>query len=212
MTNPVKYLLSMTPTWYIKELKEQIRAAVHDSSHYASLQYPGPAEPHARGQLRHYSLAKALSETAKVCRLPYTTNRTSPSGGCYTLLEIGRISLGLGNVQHQYNRMPRKTKYRENLAAKNAWLCPIQLDLFQDTKDPPRGDIFAMTLVSVDRLNPTIVKWAGIGIPTPDLTGWIALRSLDELIRIAASPKFDEPGPKTSLVEIKDEAMPKLKY
>lgn len=211
MIDPVKYLLSMTHTWCIRELKEQIRSAIHDSSHYASIQYPGPAEPHARGQLRHYSLAKALNETAEVCRLPYTANQTSPSGGCYALVEIGRISLGLGNVQNQYNRMPRKTTFRKNLAAKNAWLCPVQLDLFREIKDPPQGDIFAMIIVSVDRFKPTIVKWAGIGIPTPDLSGWIALRSLDELIRLGTSSKFNEPRPIEPLIEIKDEAMPKLK-
>ena len=212
MTDPVKYLLSMMHTWYIRELKEQINAAVYDSSQYASRQYPGPAEPHARGQLRHHSLAKALSETAKVCRLPCTVRQTSPPGGCYTLVEIGRMSLGLGNVNHQFNKMPRKTKFRKRLAAKNAWLCPVQLNLFFRVEDPPEGEIFAMIIVSVDRSDPMKVEWAGIGIPTPDLSGWVALRSLDELIRLGASPEFNEPGLRDQLVEIKDEAIPKLKH
>lgn len=216
MIDPVRYLLSALTLSCIRELKEQVSGAVDDASRFANRMYPGPAESQARGQLRHHSLEKALEGTAEACGLPSSVQQTSPSGGNYTMIVINllylRLLLGRGNVQRFDNSMPRKTKFRKELALLNAWMCPVQLDLFRKVKDPPKGEIYALLLVSVDPLRPEKVKWAGIGIPTPDLSGWIALASLDELILLGASLEPKRQRRRRPTAKIEDEAMPKLKF
>ena len=211
MFDPFDYILSVMSARGIRELKEQTHAAMHESCQLASQRFPGRAEVRDRGHLRHGSLEQALRKTAEMCGFPHQVLPTDPSGGFYTIVEVGGLTLGRGNVQSNRDCMPRKTKFRKALAARNAWLCPFQLDLFEELQEPKTGEIYAMLVVSFDQTNPSFPTWTGIGIPAPKLCSWIGLMSLDGLIRRGTSPE----GPGTewneSSVLIKDEAMPKLK-
>lgn len=133
---------------------------------------------------------------------------TSPKGACYSVVERDGNFMIRSNVLSHCGQ-PRPTKFRRRWSTLNEWLSPWQIDLFDTDRPQPEPDNMCAMLVVTASKNgdPMLPAFAGIGIPSHDLSTWIKLSSIEYIIALYNAPAEQQDAP----VDIVDRAVPKLK-
>ncbi|MBV8737915.1 MAG: hypothetical protein JO007_11790, partial [Alphaproteobacteria bacterium] len=137
---------------------------------------------------------------------------TAPAGGRYSLVEGGGVVLIRSNIQSHCGP-PRATAFRRQWAAVNAWLNPLQLDLLQQAPVPPRDRMCGMLVITAHSRwgEPTVPAYVGLGIPNADLTNWVRLIAITDLLALYHDTDVAARKPSEAPVKIKDMAVPRLK-
>jgi hypothetical protein len=181
-------------------------------AHKESEKFDKPERPNMLGQLRHAHSEQAFRDAANLSGLDVSTLFTKPAGGCYSLVSSGGVILIRGNIQAHCG-IPKPTVFRKKRASVNAWLDPVQLDVFQKVADPDKSYLCAMIVSTYGPkgTDQTIPAFMGIGTPNERFTGWKLLKSFEEIsalyhdLDVAARTVYEEE------IEVKDIAVPMLK-
>lgn len=198
------------PATFFQSLSEEMDAAFARALRTTTDQIAPPERRSALGQLRHFCAEQGFRAAASAAGLNTHVPDTLPKGACYSVVEGEGIFMIRANVLAHCG-LPRPTIFRKRWALLNGWLSPTQIDLFEPNLPPPSPDrLCAMLVVTASKDGDIDVPaFVGVGIPSADLSCWLALEPVARLVaryHDAAAPK-----PAEAAVEIKDRAMPKLK-
>jgi len=167
-----------------------------------------PERKNALGQMRHCLSEEGFRAAGQAAKLGVHVPDTEPKGSRYSVVESAGIFMVRSNVL-SHCQQPRPTVFRRRWSSLNEWLRPSQIDLFNPSEDgPPKDRMCAMVVTTAGRNgDPQVPMFAGIGIPTADLSTWISLTALSDIIALynKATEQTETP------VDIVDRAVPKLK-
>ena len=173
---------------------------------------PEPERQAARSQLRHALMEKNFRRAARNAGYETQACPTDPRGSHYSLVTSKGVYLIRCNIQ-KHCGIPRATKFRKERAAVNAWLDPLQLNLFFNSVKPPADWLCAMLVVTAysQHGDSSLPAYVGLGVPRADLSNWVSLVSLTDLISryhdLQTAAQTTEEAP----IQVKDNAVPKLK-
>lgn len=206
--DPIARLVQAWPETFFRALGEEVDAAFAQAHRLTAERIAPPERRGALGQLRHFMAEDGFRAAGKAAGLNVHVPDTSPKGGCYSVVERDGNFMIRSNVLSHCGQ-PRPTKFRRRWSTLNEWLSPWQIDLFdRDRPQPSTDNMCAMFVVTVSRNgDPMLPAFAGIGIPSHDLSSWIRLVSLRDIISLYNAPAEQ----KDASVDIADRAVPKLK-
>lgn len=212
MTDPIQRVLDHCPLAFFQGLAEQIDAAFAKALRVTRQHYDEPERANMLGQARHACCEEAFRAAAQDAGLATVAPHTEPAGGRYSLVSHAGVHLIRGNVQVHCGP-PRPTRFRSAWAALNAWLDPVQLDLLRSVPVPPSDRLCGMIVVTANRRNgdPSIPAFVGLGIPRCDLSEWVVLEPIQKLLARYHDLDTKTHTPPEAPVQIKDQAMPRLK-
>lgn len=206
--DPIARLVQAWPETFFRSLAEEIDAAFAKAHSLTAEKIAPPERRGALGQLRHFLSEDGFRSAGRAAGLIVHVPDTSPKGGCYSVVERDGNFMIRSNVLSHCGQ-PRPTKFRRRWSTLNEWLSPWQIDLFDtDRPQPAQDNMCAMLVVTASKNgNPMLPAFVGIGIPSHDLSTWIRLASIEDIIALYNAPAEQKDAP----VDIADRAVPKLK-
>jgi hypothetical protein len=212
MSDPLSRVLKAYPAVFFKRLMEHMDAAFATAHRLTHRHYSEPERANMLGQSRHACCEAGFRLAARDAGLEPVTPHTEPAGGRYSLVNASDVYLIRCNVQVHYGP-PRPTKFRNEWAALNSWLEPLQLDLLRAVPVPPSDKLCGMVVVTASKRNgdPTVPAFVGLGIPRADLSEWIALEPINRLLGRYHDRETSVRTPREATVQVKDQAVPRLK-
>jgi hypothetical protein len=211
MTDPILKIIEIIPREFFRALQENLDAAFVRADALATKNFAEPERLAMRGQHRHALCEDALRSAATGAGISAVAAYTEPAGARFSLITHQGISLIRSNIQVHCGT-PRPTRFRKQFAAMNAWLRPVQTDLFRTFQPPPTDKLCGIIVATINRHgDQTLPAFVGLGVPFPDLSGWLAFEPIHKVM--ARYQGFDAEqdvglGP---VVKVIDKAMPKLK-
>jgi len=212
MSDPITRILGSYPAGFFRHVLESADAGFGEAWTLAARHAEEPERANMLGQLRHARCEAGFRQAARENGLAVVAPHTTPAGGRYSLVEAGDIYLIRSNIQRHCGP-PRPTAFRQQWAAMNAWLSPHQLDLLHDTAVPAPDRLCGMLVITSHprRGEQTIPAYVGLGIPNADLSNWIRLIPVTELLGLYHAADAVARMPSEAPIEIKDAALPRLK-
>jgi hypothetical protein len=212
MSDSIGRILRSYPASFFLQILEYADAGFGEAWTLASRHSEEPERANMLGQLRHARCEVGFRKAARDNGLSVFAPHTEPAGGRYSLVEGGGVYLIRSNIQRHCGP-PRATAFRQRWAEMNAWLEPLQLDLLQRATVPSCDRLCGMLVITAHprRGEPTIPAYVGLGIPNTDLSDWIRLIALTDLLALYHDADSAARKPVEAAVEIKDVAVPRLK-
>ena len=212
MSDPIARILGIYPAGFFRHVLESADAGFGEAWTLTARHAEEPEHANMLGQLRHARCEAGFRQAARENGLPVFAPHTTPAGGRYSLVEAGGIYLIRSNIQRHCGP-PRPTAFRQQWATMNAWLSPRQLDMLQESVEPARDRLCGMLVITSHprRGEQTIPAYVGLGIPTSDLSSWIRLIPVTELLGLYHAADAAARTPSETPIEIKDAAVPRLK-
>lgn len=213
---------------FIKKLAAQLDIIIPRASEVAKQDCAKVHFPYLRGQLMYFYLEAVLKSIAESNGIPVKPSYVRRLGGAYHIAKFPNIDLGCCVLQEQ-RLLPRKSKYQKMLASQNRWIEPPLFDAFDDALKPTKlisstemdcqrslfedvaasieRRLYMMIIAFHDQGRSNSLKFAGFGIPRPDLSGWIDRMSFEEVLALhGVAPTSPDTMP-----EVTDKATPMLK-
>ena len=212
MTNPINRIVQCLPGEFFQALLEQMDAAFARALSLTRKHYEEPEQFMMLGQNRHAFCEEAFRVAAETAVLSNVSAHTEPAGARFSLVTHGDVSLIRSNVQVHCG-LPRPSKFRQEFAALNAHLSPLQNDLFADVVVPSAERICGMVVVTANRrgYDQSVPAFAGLGVPRSDLTGWISLAPITTILARYHDVDAAAHRQPEIQVEVRDRAVPRLK-
>ena len=211
MSDPIARVLKAFPKAFFQYLVENLNVAFVDAYRMTRQYCAEPERLNMLGQARHAFCEKAFREAAKDSDLQAIVLPTKPAGGCYSLVTHEDVHLIRGNVQ-KHCGLPRATRFRKERAQINAWLDRFQYDLLREVTEPSSDQLCAMIVVTAypHHYDPSIPAFVGLGVPRSDMSEWVVLEPIQNLL--ARYHDFDPKSPTPSGTPVvEDRAVPVLK-
>lgn len=212
MSDPIDRILRAFPAQFFRQVQEYADAAFAEALMLTRRHAEEPEQANMLGQHRHARCEAGFRQAAFENQLTFHAPHTQPAGGRYSLVSTEGVYLVRSNVQRHCGT-PRWTSFRQEWAALNQWLDPVQPDLLR-VVSPPRADRLCGMLVITShprRGDPSIPAFVGLGIPRADLSDWKVLLSLGELLARYHDIDAEIRKPKEAPVHVKDRAVPRLR-
>ena len=212
MSDPIARILGSYPSGFLRQMLEAADAGFGEAWALASRHAEEPERANMLGQLRHSCCEAGFRRAARDNGLTVFAPHTKPAGGRYSLVEGGGVYLIRGNIQRHCGP-PRPTSFRQQWAAVNAWLDPLQLDLLRSVTSPSDARLCGILVISSHprRSAATIPAYVGLGIPNAELTDWVRLIAVTDLLALYHDADAAARTPGEAPVAIKDVAVPRLK-
>lgn len=212
MSDPLARILLGFPPSFFRQVAEYADAGFGEAWSLASRHADEPERANMLGQHRHARCESGFRRSAKDNDLKVLAPHTKPAGGRYSLVEGGGVYLIRSNIQRHCGT-PRPTAFRQRWAELNAWLKPTQLDLLQETAKPSSDRLCGMLVITSHNRHgdQTVPAYVGLGIPNPELTDWVKLIAINDLLALYHDADAAAHTPKEAPVEVKDVAVPRLK-
>lgn len=212
MSDSITRILGSYPAPFFREVLESADTGFGEAWILASRHAEDPERANMLGQLRHTRCEAGFRAAARNNGLAVFAPHTEPAGGRYSLIEGGGVYLIRSNIQRHCGP-PRATAFRQQWAAVNAWLDPLQLDLLRPAVPPARDRMCGMLVITTHprRGEPTVPAYVGLGIPNASLTDWVRLIAIPDLLALYHDADAAARSPAEAPVEIKDVAVPRLK-
>jgi len=212
MSDPIPRILASYPAGFFRQVLEAADAGFAEAWTLALRHAEEPEQANILGQLRHSCCEAGFRRAARDHELAVFAPHTEPAGGRYSLIEGGGVYLVRSNIQRHCGP-PRPTAFRQQWAEVNAWLDPLQLDLLREAIRPSSERLCGMLVITSHprRGEPSIPAYVGLGIPNAELTDWIRLIAISDLLALYHDADAATRTPREAPVEIKDAAMPRLK-
>ena len=212
MSNPIDRIHESYPAGFFRQILEYADAGFGEAWTLASRHAEEPERANMLGQLRHARCEAGFRQAARDNGLKVLAPHTKPAGGRYSLVEGGGVYLIRSNIQRHCGP-PRATAFRQQWAAMNAWLNPLQLDLLNPATAPSTDRMCGMLVITSHprRGEPTVPAYVGLGIPNAGLTDWVRLIAVTDLLALYHDADAAARKPVEAPVEIKDVAVPRLK-
>jgi hypothetical protein len=209
---PIDRVVSAYPAKFFQSLLENVDAGFMKAAKLTEQNIAEPERVGTLGQLRHACTEEAFRGAAQDSGVTALAPHTEPAGGRFSLVSSGGVYLIRSNIQAHCGS-PRPSRFRKQWALLNAWLDPVQLSLLETVEDPPSDRLCGMLVVSASGKfgDPTVPAFVGLGIPSADLSAWKFLRPLTEVLALYHDRETELRTPFEAPVEIKDQAVPKLK-
>jgi hypothetical protein len=210
--DPIARILRSYPSGFFLELLEAADAGFAEAWTLASRHTEEPEHANMLGQLRHSCCEAGFRRAARDNGLTVLAPHTEPAGGRYSLVERGGVYLVRSNIQRHCGP-PRPTGFRHQWAAINAWLDPVQFDLLRQAVPPASDRLCGMLVItSHPRWGEQMVPaYVGLGIPNADLTDWVHLIAVPDLLALYHDADAAVRSPREASIEIKDAVVPRLK-
>ena len=212
MTEPINRIVQCLPREFFQALLEQMDAAFTRALGLTRRHYQEPEQFMMLGQNRHAFCEEAFRVAAEAAALANVSAYTEPAGGRFSLVNHGEVSLIRSNVQVHCG-LPRPSKFRQEFAALNGHLSPVQNDLFEDVSTPSADRVCGMVVVTANRrgFDQSVPAFAGLGVPRSDLSSWISLEPITAILARYHDIDAAAHRPREVQVEVKDRAVPRLK-
>lgn len=212
MSAPIARILNSYPASFFRQSLEYADAGFGEAWALASRHVEEPERANMLGQLRHARCEAGFRKAARDNGLAVLAPHTNPAGGRYSLVEAGGIYLIRSNIQRHCGP-PRATAFRQQWAEVNSWLSPLQPDLLREIRSPSTDRMCGMLVITAHprRGEPTVPAFVGLGIPNADLTDWVRLIALTDLLALYHDADSAARKPSEAPVGVKDEAIPRLK-
>ena len=212
MSDPIARILGAYPAGFFRQTLEYADAGFSEAWILASRHSEEPERANMLGQLRHARCEAGFRKAARDNDLSVFAPHTDPAGGRYSLVEGGGIHLIRSNIQRHCGP-PRATAFRKQWAEVNAWLDPMQLDLLKHTLPPASDRLCGMLVITAHprRGEPTVPAYVGLGIPNADLSDWVRLIALTDLLALYHDADAATRKPVEAPIGVKDVAVPRLK-
>lgn len=212
MANPIDRILATYPAPFFRQTLENADAGFAEAWTLASRYADEPEQPNMLGQHRHARCEAGFRQAARENGLSVLAPHTKPAGGRYSLVEAGGIYLIRSNIQRHCGP-PRPTAFRRQWAEMNAWLNPVQLDMLRETGTLPANRMCGMLVITANTRwgDQTIPAYVGLGIPNADLSNWVHLIAVTDLLALYHDADAATRKPTEATLEVKDVAMPRLK-
>lgn len=212
MLDPIARVLGNYPAGFFRQILEYADAAFGEAWTLASRHSEEPEQANMLGQLRHARCEAGFRQAARDSGLSVFASHTEPAGGRYSLIEGGGVYLIRSNIQRHCGP-PRATTFRQQWAEVNAWLEPQQLDLLRQTVPPSSNRLCGMLVITAHprRGEPTIPAYVGLGIPNADLSEWVRLIAITDLLAMYHDADATTRKPVEAPIEIKDVVVPRLR-
>lgn len=213
MSDPIDRIRHTIPRVFFQSMLEQSDVAFMKAKLLVEQHIDEPERCNALGQFRHPLLEQGFRSAARDAELPVYVCDTEPPGSCYSLVKHKGVCLVRSNVQRHCGP-PRAAKFRMEQSRVNTWLDPPQPDLFTKVEKPPTDWLCGMLVTTAHEWggDQSVPAFVGLGIPYEDLSDWMRLMPLTELLSLYHDHETPPPPPKEPLVEVKDNAKPKLKH
>ena len=212
MSDPIARILGSYPAGFFRQSLEYADAGFGEAWTLASRHAEEPERANMLGQLRHARCEAGIRKAARDNDLKVLAPHTKPAGGRYSLIEGGGVYLIRSNIQRHCGP-PRATTFRQQWAAVNSWLDPLQPDLLRPTVPPASDRLCGMLVITAHprRGEQTVPAYVGLGIPNAALTDWVRLIALTDLLALYHDADAAARTPVEAAVEVKDVAVPRLK-
>jgi hypothetical protein len=212
MLDPIRRILDAFPAAFFRQIDEVVDASFAEAFTLAQRHVAEPERANILGQLRHARCEAGIRKAAQDVGINVYAPHTDPAGGRYSLVESHGVYLLRSNIQRHCGP-PRATAFRQQWASVNRWLSPSQLDLLRETAPPVRDRLCAMLVVSSHprRGDPSIPGYVGVGIPNDQLTDWLRLIPITDLLAMYHDADAVARTPSEAPVKPIDKAMPRLK-
>lgn len=206
----MKRLISAWPEHFFRSLQEEVDAGFAMAYRTAVEKVEAPERRQALGQMRHFRTEASFRAAGKLAGLNVHVPDTMPKGGTYSVVESADIYMLRANVL-TCKEPPRPTLFRRRWASINAYLSAVQCDLFSPRQpEPPKDRLTAFLVVTANRKgDQEVPAWVGIGIPNHDLSAWLSLSSISDIL--AAYSDAKKPAVEEAPVTVADRAQPKIK-
>ncbi len=213
LADPLVRLIQSVPAVFFQRTLEYTQDAFGEALALTNRHYELPERVAMLGQNRHARCEPAFRLAAQEGGMSVLTPHTEPVGGRYSVASSGAISIIRGNVQRHCGT-PRATKFRRQYAVVNRYLSAQQLDLLEQRPPPSPDRLCAMLVVTAHSPrtgDPSVPAFVGLGIPRHDLSSWLRLLPLNELLAMYHDADAKVHALREPLVEVKDKAKPTLK-
>lgn len=212
MSDPIARILGSYPASFFRQISEYADAGFGEAWTLASRHSEEPERSNMLGQLRHARCEAGFRQAARDNSLSVFAPHTKPAGGRYSLIEGGGVYLIRSNIQRHCGP-PRATAFRKQWAEVNSWLSPLQLDLLQPATAPSSDQLCGMLVITAHprRGEQTVPAYVGLGIPNADLSDWVRLVAITDLLALYHDADTAARSPVEAPVELKDAAIPRLK-
>lgn len=212
MFDPIARILHDYPAAFFRQTLEYADAGFGEAWLLASRHSEEPERANMLGQLRHARCEAGFRRAASDNGLSVFAPHTDPVGGRYSLVEGGGLYLIRSNIQRHCGP-PRPTAFRRQWAEANAWLDPLQLDLLRHTRPPANNRMCGMIVITAHprQGEPTVPAYVGLGIPNAELTDWVHLVAITDLLALYHDADAAVRKQAEAVVEVKDVAVPRLK-
>lgn len=213
MNQSLSRMIKSLPVDFFRSIEEDVVVAFGEAQQITNQRYDVPEQKAMLAQNRHAFCEAAFRRVATTYGLAAHASDTHPKGGRFSWAGINGIYLLRGNVQTHCGT-PRPTKFRRQWAQLNKWLSPLQFDLLEETTEPSPDKLCGMLVVSAHKEgygDPSVPAFVGIGIPTSDLSSWVALEPINKILALYHDMEAEQQAPREATVEIKDRAIPVLK-
>ena len=212
MSEPITRILRTYPAGFFRQTLEYADAGFGEAWTLASRHSEEPERANMLGQLRHARCEAGFRQAARDNGLSVFAPHTDPAGGRYSLINGDGVYLIRSNIQRHCGP-PRATAFRQHWAKVNAWLDPLQLDLLRQAASPSADRLCGMLVITSHprRGEPTVPAYVGLGIPNADLSDWVQLIAITDLLALYHDADAVARKPVAAPVEIKDMVVPRLK-
>ncbi len=211
--DPLARLIQSVPAAFFRATLEYTHDAFGEALALTNRHYEMPERVAMLGQNRHARCEPAFRLAAQEAGMSVLTPHTDPIGGRYSVASSGAITVIRGNVQRHCGT-PRATKFRRQYATVNRYLSAQQLHLLEQLPPPLSDRMCAMLVVTAHgpRVgDPSVPAFVGLGIPRHDLSSWLRLLSLNELLALYHDADAKAHALREPPVKVKDKAQPMLK-
>lgn len=211
MTDPIRQIIETIPREFFRSLIENLDTAFVRADTMARKSFSEPERIAMSGQLRHAFCEDAVRNAAAAGGIHAVAGFTEPAGARFSFVSHRGVNLIRSNIQSHCGT-PRPSRFRRQFAVMNAWLRPIQTDLFKAVEPPPSDELCGIIVATFNRHGErSLPAFVGLGVPFPDLSGWLAFEPIHQVM--ARYQGFDAEqdvglGP---VVTVADKVMPRLK-
>ncbi len=212
MSDPIARILRCYPAGFFRQFLENADAGFGEALTLASRHTEEPERANMLGQLRHARCEAGFRQAARDNKLSVLAPHTIPAGGRYSLVEGGGVYLTRANIQRHCGP-PRPTEFRKQWAAVNAWLEPTQYDMLRPPPPQPSDRLCGMLVITAHPRwgAPDIPAFVGLGIPNANLSDWVSLIAVTDLLALYHDADAARRKPLEAPLEIKDRAVPRIK-
>ena len=208
MIDPRNQITAAVPAAFFAAFEEETGEAYAEALRLTRAHFEEPEQRAMLGYHRHALGERAVRLAAGKTGLTAVAECTDPVGGRYTVVRSDGVRL-VRAIPQTHRGLPRPAAFRTTLARINAWMDPIQPDLFRPTSSAVLTNQLTAMLIVVPRRygDLSIPAWVGVGVPRSDLSGWIVRESIDKLLSRYAAVHIPPEPPASP----KDNAFPRLR-
>lgn len=211
MSDPIRQIIKAIPREFFRSLIENLDAAFVRADNMATKSFSEPERMAMSGQLRHAFCEDAVRNAASACDIHAVAGFTEPAGARFSFVSHQGINLIRSNIQGHCGT-PRPSRFRRQFAAMNAWLRPVQTDLFKVVQAPPSDKLCGVIVATINRHgDQTLPAFVGLGVPFSDLSGWLAFEPIHHVMARYQGFDAEQDVGHGPVVKVIDKAMPKLK-